>query len=211
MKKTFLILAGAACVLAQSALAQITLTASPMMQGPINSNGTFNVEFRLNVTGGTPANVQAFDLLIETLSANSGFFSLLSSTPTAPVSGPSGVPQYPDALTSANSSRAGFAQNQFSQGYTFQSPQSTSNFLLTTLAFQVNGAPNGTYDFLSTSQNTSGGRGSSINNSGGTTFFVNNPAQFSVTVVPEPATWSMIALGGVAAFGLNRFRAKRRA
>ncbi len=213
MKKTFLILAGAACFFTQSALAQISLTANPLGQTiDTGTTNLFQVEIRLTITGGNPPNVQGFDLLLETLGANSGFFSITGQTPGAPGT-PSSVASYPDALTTGSSNRAGFAQNQFSQGHAFTNAQSNpTNILLTTLSLSINpGTPNGTYEFFSTSNGTSGNRGSSINSSSGTTFFVNNPAQFSITVVPEPATWSMIALGGLAAFGFNRLRAKRRA
>lgn len=215
MMKLFLGAICAAVLLAHSAFAQITLTATPSTQTvDLTSSNLFNVTISIS---GAPANMVGFDLWIETIAANSGFFSIVDATPSggSPFDFPSGSAIYPDVINTTNSSHSGFAQNADSQGFVSSSPQSY-NGPLVTLQLAVNaGTPTGaTYNFSTTEFATSGTRGSSVSTfSGGNsgTAFVDNPATFSVTVVPEPSTWSLLALAAVAGLGIKRIRRKRRA
>lgn len=218
MKKALLTLCGVAVLALQSAVAQVSFVASPGSQGSLAPGATFNVQIQLSIAGTTPNNVQGFELLLETTAANSGFFSITGATAGSP-GVPTAFPTYPDALTTGKSNHSGFAQNQFSQGFSFNSVVGTapfSNVLLETLSISI--APNtpaGTYTFFTTNFSGSGNRASTISNSSGDTFgdAANEPitqGSFSVTVVPEPATWAFMALGGIGALAANRFRAKRR-
>ena len=56
-----------------------------------------------------------------------------------------------------------------------------------------------------------GFQGSWIDNMGGTSFDVNSEPTFTITVVPEPATWSLFGLGALGALGLNLQRVRRKA
>lgn len=218
MKKVLLVLCGVALFALQSAVAQVSFVVSPSSQGPLAPGATFNVQIQLSITGTTPNNVQGFELLLETAAANSGFFSITGATPAAPGT-PTAFPTYPDGITTGNSNHMGFAQNQFSQGFSFNSVIATSpfsNVVLETLSLSIApNTPNGTYTFFTTNFAGSANRASTISNSSGTTYgdAANEPitqGSFSVTVVPEPATWAFMVLGGVSALAANRFRAKRR-
>ena len=67
------------------------------------------------------------------------------------------------------------------------------------------------YNFSATAGGASDGQGSWIDNMGGTTFDVNSEPTFTITVVPEPATWSLFGLGALGALGLNLQRVRRKA
>jgi hypothetical protein len=86
------------------------------------------------------------------------------------------------------------------------------------LSIQVQpGTPAGTYTIFTTTTSSPSGQ---FHTPGG-----QNPAEitdgnfgahqvasavYTITVVPEPATWSLLGLGGVASFGLTMLRAKHR-
>lgn len=215
MIKPLLATVCAALLVAHSALGQITLTASPSAQTiDVTSNNLFNVTISIS---GAPADMIGFDLWLETIAANSGYFSIVGATPAAgsPFDFPSGSGVYPDVINTGNSVRSGFAQNAASQGFTSSAP-TTYNGPLVTLELAVNAgtpADGTTYNFSTTQFGTSGNKGSSVstfdgNNTG--TQFVDNPATFSVTVVPEPATWSLLALGAIGAFGVRYAKRQRK-
>jgi hypothetical protein len=224
MKKTLLLtMCALAVMLTHSALATISLTATPSTQN-VAAGGTFNVQISLNVTqNSAPANVVGYDLLLEAATpqngtSTSGLFSITGTTSNvANWTTRTGVPSFPESMTTANSNHSGFVQNQHDLGYTgdpgteIATPISGLNLETISISLAP-GTPAGTYTFFTTSQTTSGTRGSSVSDASGNAFFVNQPASFQITVgaVPEPATWSLLGFGALSTFGLNFLRARRR-
>src|ERR1700682_209534 len=215
MKRTLLIICAAAVLLAHSASAAFNFSWRPSAQS-VAAGGTFNVTLQVQITSTPPTTGAGFDLIIEALNAQmggvSGNFTLTNATAAfanwslISATGP------PQTLTTGNSDHSGYVQNFDNFGFVANftsSRQPASVFSsptgIATYSFSI--APNtpvGTYTFGNTTDYTSspGGqpsqRFSDIGD--GTTIYHAAASFFSITVtaVPEPATWSLIGLGGLA-------------
>ena len=217
MKKITLLVCALACLVMPSAFATITVTATPSSQSIADTAGTtFNVTLTLNVTGGSPTDIKNFDVIFEGLATQNG--SSISNFGVTNYTPPSSRPDWQrismgtDAFGSLATDHSGFLQT-LDEGASGDgsSTSLTANFSLGTWTFTLlNTVTPGTYNFDTTVQGTSPSHFSDMFASTGGAMPFSNSATFSVNVVPEPATWSLLCLGGLGAFGVNVLRARRR-
>lgn len=224
MKKALLHVAASLLLTANCVFAQNTLTFDDHSGTPnavtlpfTGSSQTFSFDITLNIASQPPNNLAGFSLWFETAAANSDLFSI---TMLPDHSGSSftqvtaGAGDFPATLTVGNSTHSGFAQHAAvtDLGATSGTNQTTPGaYFLANISFSISGAAQpGTYTLMNTSAFTGQplGKRSVVNDASGATFDLAS-STYSVTIVPEPQTWSFVLLGGLLGLAANHFRKRR--
>jgi hypothetical protein len=234
MKKTILTLAVTSLLAMTSARAAITSALLSFNDNNVDGNGiattwtsnvgtfNFSVDVFLSFTtdGSNPNALQGLSYWLETETGAASHITLTSETYFTIVSQTDPGPN--KAFTASAGADAGFLASHDTVtnpttgtidtgdlGGTF--PQhAAGTFQVATLNFSVSGLAAGTYHLATT--HLAGLTSEATNNN-------TDPSQrdsllpqaiYTITVVPEPATLSLLGLGSLGSFGLTMLRARRR-
>jgi hypothetical protein len=202
-----LIVALALPTAAFATIGTVGLSFSPLSSGATSPGSSVSLTLSINVAGFSGADlVGGFDGFLTSNDSSTGFF--ISSRTTSPnsVSSPFSDPQTTDAVIATMPSSNLDPSNNNDIGASVSPSgnyQGDGNYTQSTWVIGVNaGVTPGTYTFGTTTNiwtDQTGGEHSDL-----------GAGTFSLVVVPEPATLSLIGLGGLASVGLTLLRARRR-
>lgn len=225
MKNSLLILSVVASLLACQAFGQ---TISSTGTNAVTTPGTsVNSIISLTVSGNNSiGNVESLNMLLGTPSSgvNSGvgLFTVYFNSANSPftlsnsTSSSSNQSNFNTAGDAANSSHnvstatLDLGANAPAASAPTVAGSGSTTFNVDTLTFTPSpSTPTGVYDFFVTSGGVNDAQGTYIANTSDANFDVNSTPTFTITVVPEPATWSLFSLGALGSFGLTFLRSRR--
>jgi PEP-CTERM motif len=175
--------------------------------GTFNSGtGTFNIDVSLTFAGATST---GYSLWLETETGAASKISLTNET-FFTFTTPTDSEAKPWNFTDSAGAHSGFLTDKSATqagdlGAT-GTAQAAATYKVADLQLTLSGLAPGTYHLETT---TLSPKPSEATVGGNDAFAAQSV--YTITIVPEPATWSLLALGGLGTVGLNILRARKRA
>jgi len=226
MKKLILILTATVSLLAFPAFGQ-TISVTGVNSTIGSASGSFvDIQLSLSITGtNTIGTVESINMLLKTFAAGAGLnggglFQITSITPTSPFTqtNSNAFPIAFNTVGDANNSSSTVSDPTKDAGDNAPAGSSpavaatgTTVIPFETIRFTSLSAlsAGSIYNFSVTAGGNPDAQGSWIDNTAGTLFNINSEPTFTITVIPEPGTLSLLGLGGLGSLGLSLLRRRR--
>jgi hypothetical protein len=179
--------------------------------GSYNSTDTFSFDVYLNFTT-PPANVRGLSYWFEVPTALAPFITITNETFFTFTLGASSAPH---SFNDASGADSGFLAETGDLGGVISNQSNFAHvapgiYKVASITFSLSGAPAGTYTLESTTLSPKTSEATEDSGANALTSFPMAAAAYTITIVPEPGTLSLLGLGGLASLGLTVLRARRR-